>query len=332
MCQESGLCPDDTPFVQCLMVLKELLAQRKLNEPYSGGLSSYSLLLLLTALIRERAAIREEQHRQTSIAGGGVPVVSPARENVNLHNADFGESPKPVVPTVQQKGPTCNGDGNPGDDSKPLSFADAVGKSAHGQHQKGSSLQPNAKSGNFYKMNSHPGNNTRPSSSADSRSGDNTRPSLMLSSADSQSAPSFIPQGFDDVIEVLCSGETTSGKLLMHFLLHYGQYFDATSTAIDISGKHERALTAPTPLWIKHCRGQEAEVNKITGPIVSFPSASLTAAFDRMGVQYLRVADFGPRPQQEPRAKLDDPGKGHPKTLWVRSNISQQEEGTTTAG
>jgi hypothetical protein len=73
-------------------------------------------------------------------------------------------------------------------------------------------------------------------------------------------------------------------------------------------------------------------VNKITGPIMSFPSASLTAAFDRMGVQYLRVADFGPRPQQEPRAKLDDPGKGHPKTLWVRSNISQQEEGTTTAG
>jgi hypothetical protein len=53
-------------------------------------------------------------------------------------------------------------------------------------------------------------------------------------------APSFYPQGYNDVIEVLCSGETTAGKLLMHFLLYYGQHFDAQSTAIDISGKHER--------------------------------------------------------------------------------------------
>lgn len=54
------------------------------------------------------------------------------------------------------------------------------------------------------------------------------------------SAPAFFPQGFNDVIEVLCSGETTAGKLLMHFFLFYGEHFDAQSTAIDISGKHER--------------------------------------------------------------------------------------------
>ena len=53
-------------------------------------------------------------------------------------------------------------------------------------------------------------------------------------------SPSVFPQGFHDVIEVLCSGETTAGKLLMQFLLFYGQHFDPQSTAIDYSGKHER--------------------------------------------------------------------------------------------
>jgi len=48
---------------------------------------------------------------------------------------------------------------------------------------------------------------------------------------------SSIPQG-NDVFEVLCSGELTSGKLLMHFLLFFGQHFDAQSTLIDILGTH----------------------------------------------------------------------------------------------
>jgi hypothetical protein len=51
---------------------------------------------------------------------------------------------------------------------------------------------------------------------------------------------SLFPQGFHDVIEVLCSGEATSGKLLMHILLFYGQHFDSQSTAIDYSGTHHR--------------------------------------------------------------------------------------------
>jgi hypothetical protein len=51
---------------------------------------------------------------------------------------------------------------------------------------------------------------------------------------------SLFPQGFHDVIEVLCSGETSPGKLLMHFLLFYGQHFDSQSTAVDYSGTHKR--------------------------------------------------------------------------------------------
>ena len=49
---------------------------------------------------------------------------------------------------------------------------------------------------------------------------------------------SVFPQGSNDVLEVLCSGETTAGKLLMHFLFFYGQIFDASTTCIDVSGKH----------------------------------------------------------------------------------------------
>jgi hypothetical protein len=50
--------------------------------------------------------------------------------------------------------------------------------------------------------------------------------------------PSLFPQGSNDVLEVLCSGTTTAGKLLMHFLLFYGRHFDSHSTVIDVSGKH----------------------------------------------------------------------------------------------
>jgi len=60
-------------------------------------------------------------------------------------------------------------------------------------------------------------------------------------------APPLYPQGYNDIVEVLCSGETTAGKLLMHFLLYYGQHFDAQSTAIDVSGKHERDFTGQAP-------------------------------------------------------------------------------------
>jgi hypothetical protein len=62
-CNETGLPPESTPVVQAAMVLKELLAQRRLNEPFSGGLSSYALLLLVVSVMRERKAICEELER-----------------------------------------------------------------------------------------------------------------------------------------------------------------------------------------------------------------------------------------------------------------------------
>ena len=50
-----GRWPELAPL---LLVLKELLCQRGLNEPFTGGLSSYSLLLLaMTALLQALSLI-----------------------------------------------------------------------------------------------------------------------------------------------------------------------------------------------------------------------------------------------------------------------------------
>jgi hypothetical protein len=45
------------------MILKEMLAQRRLNETFSGCLSSYAILLLAVAVIKKRRAIRKELER-----------------------------------------------------------------------------------------------------------------------------------------------------------------------------------------------------------------------------------------------------------------------------
>ena len=43
--------------------------------------------------------------------------------------------------------------------------------------------------------------------------------------------------GSNDILEVLCRGEPSSGKLLMHFLLFYGKLFDSKTTSIDINAR-----------------------------------------------------------------------------------------------
>jgi len=115
-CNKTGLAPDATPLVQVLMVLKEFLAQRKLNEPFSGGLSSYALLLMVIAMIKEQKIIRTQ-----------------------------------------------------------MKLAE--------KHCKVATVE-----------------------------------------------------GSNDILEVLCSGEQTTGKLLMHFLLYFGKFFDAERMAVDVTG------------------------------------------------------------------------------------------------
>lgn len=328
-CQEAGVDnPDDTAFVQCLMVLKELLAQRKLNEPYSGGLSSYALILLLTALLRERAAIREEielleQHRNAlmiAAAADRIPPLPLADTAIQCSPQMIESNPSEVeqgrvndldkntdteggrrtplakgtsgswASVARNKEAGCSDDTGLGnesqtitphsrnggelqDEQKPISFADAVSKSSSSYptnssaaSQRGpSSRRPHAKKEKktHHKspdLSSHDIYSSRHSNIINGHNNCGGSSSMVKSfpeivpqqqqQQDHSFLPTFFPQGFDDVIEVLCLGETTSGKLLMHFLLHYGQYFDSTITAIDISGKHERILTAhPTPYF-----------------------------------------------------------------------------------
>merc|ERR1712176_1154503 len=75
-CKETGLPPEATPVVQLTMVLKELLAQRRLNEPFSGGLSSYALLLMVVAIQRERSAIKADMEQQRRAVAGSWATVA----------------------------------------------------------------------------------------------------------------------------------------------------------------------------------------------------------------------------------------------------------------
>jgi hypothetical protein len=103
--QNMLLHADETPAVQLIIVLKELLAQKRLNEPFSGGLSSYSVLLMVCAALRECKALRDEfefaqqQHHHPPIGpfpalGDGPPEGGPA---CNIHEANHNQGPFPAM-------------------------------------------------------------------------------------------------------------------------------------------------------------------------------------------------------------------------------------------
>jgi hypothetical protein len=361
---ETGLTPEATPAVQVLMVLKELLAQRRLNEPFSGGLSSYALLLLVISVIKERSIIREElekaeRQRRVVAAGGGnsafgTPEKSkkkkespPKPESIRSKKEQKsgratapepndtskyheGESAKQQAifvskgnvkdsetksekgkrqaepaqsswatiarqttssgslqqarPQDQSKGsidgesPSSVQHTNRKDLKKPSSFADAVAKGvspetarlvSSSQQSKAKLAQQPSRTAKKDKVkadeksaelpvterkDSDPNGKTLLDrengkfnnsdqgvgiGSVGSSAPNRAVPSKNPNDKNGPDSPVF-PQGFHDVVEVLCSGETTPGKLLLHFLLFYGQHFDSQSTAIDFSRTHPR--------------------------------------------------------------------------------------------
>jgi hypothetical protein len=320
ICQATGLMPDATPFVQVLMVLKELLAQRKLNEPFSGGLSSYAVLLLVVALVRERAVIREEiervERQRKAVAAGDVtafvgapsPLVNDSKKSAQngrssqMKKDNNGKPMKgagnkakkgntvsktveqpsrrftPGIPKISSWAAIAKKPSNPEDSKESIkdsasqslptqktsrkinhkpSFADAVARSNPvaattnaTAHKKRVVTAPPVRTvvreaTDVGKKNKDPDFTVKesPGSGPAQSNKDVSKEQTKTGIESSQSAtPSFCPQGYNDVIEVLCSGEVTAGKLLMHFLLYYGQHFDAQSTAIDVSGKHDRSF------------------------------------------------------------------------------------------
>ncbi len=357
----------ESPIVQVLMVLKEMLAQRRLNEPFSGGLSSYALLLLVEALVKERAVIREElerveKQRRVVAAGGGnstlgdhnVQKVGTEKESsrrvnqrdgnsgfqdgsapsgqltvdatsrkaavvksssaetsdgaaqrapkvasdqvpptlktaasasswasVAKKNTSFGSSQKGALEQQRSDEPVSVVRSTPSSHQssvkpKVTTFADAVARSADvakvsaGADNKRpalfddrieSSLKTDSATSRRNSVlssdatpfdarqvaHAQPASNLlKPVVAAPSNEAfDQTQQTLApLNQSDVSIDPSLVgvpqlfPQGSNDVVEVLCSGDTTAGKLLMHFLLFYGQHFDARTIAIDVSGKH----------------------------------------------------------------------------------------------
>lgn len=140
VCDETGLVAESTAFVQVIMVVKELLAQRRLNEPFSGGLSSYALLLLVLAVMCERKGVREElerveMQRRVVAAGGGNSEMSGAPSGVELVESADDQRPPPVeaATTSTPKPNAPNTKGNTNSPPTPTPKSNAVkGKSDKG--------------------------------------------------------------------------------------------------------------------------------------------------------------------------------------------------------
>jgi hypothetical protein len=304
-CEETGLAPESTPVVQVASVLKELLAQRRLNEPFSGGLSSYGLLLLLLAVLKDRKIIQEEmkkmeKQRQLVKNDESRP---PQKERKQSHPAQkrstlAGTQADPVNPAGSASSPGADSSdkssATPSTTSKPNTSSSwaSIAKKSNASTARTDSLSTITKStvgsasartivtktvgegyinnesrrqensdvclGKSDKIISKKQSNANVSKKGDLNvekkripaQGTNSSgidgPSVVISQVTSSSEgdsckilrSSNGPQGSNDVLEVLCSGELTSGKLLMHFLLFFGQHFDARLTLIDINGTH----------------------------------------------------------------------------------------------
>ncbi|KAL7472250.1 hypothetical protein ACHAXS_012576 [Conticribra weissflogii] len=289
-CNETGLPPDSTPIVQVAMVLKELLAQRRLNEPFSGGLSSYALLLLLLAVIKDRTIIQQEMER---IEKQRQEVTSDSREvsssgEVSSHGLnDFPKEPNQVkenfsltaAEVVNGKGAFQKMNGRGTDSAIPAFESSSNANAANSKPNPSSSWASIAKKSNgstvkteatstlkstnsittlttntgvtstqavapeegmLKSANQQASNNSQIEKSPVLQQSKKTAPvsQVIPSSDEKKLVCALSPQGSNDVLDVLCSGELTSGKLLLHFLLFYGQYFDAQSTLVDINSTH----------------------------------------------------------------------------------------------
>ena len=242
-CDEYQVPPEETPIVQLIMVIKELLAQRRLNEPFSGGLSSYSVLLMVCAAIREAAALRdelasaEEQRCDVTSAAGGISPSefkhSSEAELMMSHNTGLTKSSSWAA--IAKHG----GDYGAIDKMSPNACdAQTQPKITYGDKAVGKRLS-NSKT-------SEPTVSTEMSATASPTVTLTmwTEDTAILKSNpidESLALPKirnsilFQGTGTDDIIEVLCSGEPTSGKLLMYFLLFYGKLFDSQTTVVDMN-------------------------------------------------------------------------------------------------
>lgn len=286
-CEELGLAPESTPVVQVASVLKELLAQRRLNEPFSGGLSSYGLLLLLLAVLKDRKIIQEEMQKfgkanapttaslmTAQVVSAGQSEASPGTNLSDKSCSAPSTASKPTVPSSwasiakkSNNGSTARTESSTvtkstsgsapataltakttrGANPSDVEGRDAKNKVGNGKCDKSLTNKPNIPkidNSNAPRSLEALAEKKQSLSGLDGKSAVTSQvtPSSETPSSEDNASKelrsSSVPQGSNDILEVLCSGELTSGKLLMHFLLFYGHHFDARSTLIDINGTH----------------------------------------------------------------------------------------------
>jgi hypothetical protein len=274
-CNETGLPPESTPVVQVAMVLKELLAQRRLNEPFSGGLSSYGLLLLLLAVLKDRKIIQDDmkkmEKQREKVTGDDNRRNKGSSKKQRRESAE-GQGKTAAPSSTSESVGLAKSQDAPSTTSKPTvssSWA-SIAKKSNESTTETYSMTTVTKSTNelanysqaAQKQNKEKTKTTKDKTlteeDAEDADGSSTPKSQMMpqsssvaldnaqavlsqvtpSSDDSKPGASSTPQSSNDVFEVLCSGELTSGKLLMHFLLFYGQHFDAQATLIDLNATH----------------------------------------------------------------------------------------------
>ena len=227
-CLETGLPPEQTPVVQVLMVIKELLAQRRLNEPFSGGLSSYAILLLVVAVVKERRIIKKELEK--------IEKQRQAVEGSSVNQEGVVDSKSSVWPSEKFSKGKANSEKKNESTAGPSltkrsSWASIAMKSSSNHTQTDDDDDDNED-----EIVSKKTEDVQPSVSSKAEVKSTTAKSVGNETSIKDST--LFPQGSNDVLEVLCSGEQTAGKLLMHFLLFYGRHFDAMATCIDVSGTH----------------------------------------------------------------------------------------------
>ena len=240
---ESGLPqPEATPAVQVVMVLKELLAQRRLNEPFSGGLSSYGLILMVFAIIRENRALRAQYKVQAEMMLAAVQQeeqnqIQQKKQLISQNQQKVSQMVKTSswasIAMAKQQHPNISAPKITHAVSTPV----PVTPTNHSKIE----AEPNEKVSNVNKTMS-PSNETTMKSvliETSSPAAPGTVSSSDVTSEDNKVPYSnknnegFLPES-NDILEVLCSGEPTAGKLLMHFLLFYGHIFDSTKNAIEV--------------------------------------------------------------------------------------------------
>ncbi|GMH87181.1 hypothetical protein TrVE_jg6895 [Triparma verrucosa] len=219
----------DNIIFQVIIVLKEFLAQKHLNEPFTGGLSSYGLMLMVVAIVKQakwrlsvmrkrrksmsEALRQQEQHGNTSGSEGSFTVIDEV----------MSEQPNPGKSTansaaVQQIAP------------RPMrSWSDiARGSSADSSDSGGVKAMPMSLPDRSTEIGLIRSTNSSPSTTK-------LYPGPKQVGEVSEGEDEETWRKIDKILENSLSpeGKLTVGGILMHFLYFYGTIFDAYSLMID---------------------------------------------------------------------------------------------------